>query len=61
MREAQTLVRPSERMVRVDGALQARKMDVQLYTMTGASFWWRPDYIKAKLRTGGGFAPVFAI
>jgi hypothetical protein len=48
-------------MVRVDDALQARKMDVQLYTMTGASFWWRPDYIKAKLRTGGGFAPVFAI
>lgn len=62
---AQTFVRPSERMIKIDGALQARKMDVRLYTYDGHVL-----LVAARLyhgqttnfRTpGGGFAPVFVI
>ncbi len=62
---AQTLVRPSERMVRVDDAPQARKMDVRLYTYDG-----RVLLVAARLyqgqttnfqTPGGGFSPVFVI
>lgn len=62
---AQTLVWPSQRMVRVDDAPQARKMDVRLYTYDG-----RVLLVAARLyqgqttnfqTPGGGFAPVFVI
>ena len=62
---AQTFVQPSERMMRVDEAPQARKMDVRLYTYDA-----RVLLVSARLyqgqttnfRTpGGGFAPVFVI
>jgi uncharacterized circularly permuted ATP-grasp superfamily protein len=62
---AQTLVRPSERMVRVDDTPQARKMDVRLYTYDG-----RVLLVAARLyqgqttnfqTPGGGFSPVFVI
>ena len=32
---AQTLVRPSERLIKVDDAAQTRKLDVRLYTYDG--------------------------
>ena len=62
---AQTLVRPSQRMVRVDDAPQARKMDVRLYTYDG-----RVLLVAARLyqgqttnfqTPGGGFSPVLVI
>ncbi len=62
---AQVLVRPSERMIRVDETPEARKMDVRLYTYDG-----RVLLVAARLyqgqttnfRTpGGGFAPVFVV
>jgi hypothetical protein len=62
---AQTLVKPSERMIKIDDAFQARKMDVRLYTYDGKVL-----LVAARLyhgqttnfRTpGGGFAPVFVI
>jgi hypothetical protein len=62
---AQTLVWPSQRMVRVDGAPKTRKMDVRLYTYDG-----RVLLVAARLyqgqttnfqTPGGGFAPVFVI
>lgn len=60
---AQTLIRPSERMIKIDGLSQVRKMDLRLYTYDG-----RILLVAARLyqgqttnfRTpGGGFAPVF--
>jgi uncharacterized circularly permuted ATP-grasp superfamily protein len=62
---AQTLVRPSERMIKVDEEPQARKMDVRLYTYDA-----RVLLTTARLYQGqttnfrtpsGGFAPVFVI
>ena len=62
---AQTLVRPSERMIKVDDAPQTRKLDVRLYTYDG-----RVLLAAARLNQGqttnfqtpgGGFAPVFVI
>jgi hypothetical protein len=62
---AQTLVRPSERMVKIDDVPQVRKLDVRLYTYDS-----RVLLVAARLyqgqttnfRTpGGGFAPVFVI
>jgi hypothetical protein len=62
---AQAFVQPSERMIRVDGAPQARKMDVRLYTyearllLTAARLYQGQT---TNFRTfGGGFAPVFVI
>ena len=48
---AQTLVRPSERMIRVDDAAQARKWMSGFTLMTGGSFWRLPASIKARLQT----------
>lgn len=62
---AQTLIRPSQRMVRVDDALQMRKMDVRLYAYDG-----RVLLVAARLyqgqttnfqTPGGGFSPVSVI
>ena len=62
---AQTLARPSERMIQLDSALASRKMDVRLYTYEG-----RLLLVAARLyqgqttnfRTpGGGFASVLVI
>lgn len=62
---AQTFVRPSERMIRIDDALQARKMDVRLYTFDGQMFLVAARLYQGQttnFRTpGGGFAPVFVI
>ena len=62
---AQTLIRPSERMIRIDDAIQARKMDVRLYTydrhvlLVAARLYQGQT---TNFRTpGGGFAPVFVI
>jgi uncharacterized circularly permuted ATP-grasp superfamily protein len=62
---AQTFVQPSERMIRVGEAPQARKMDVRLYTydarvlLTAARLYQGQT---TNFRTpGGGFAPVFVI
>lgn len=62
---AQEFVKPSERRVKVDGAIQSLKLDVRLYTYQGA-----PVQMAARLyqgqttnfRTpGGGFAPLFIV
>ncbi len=62
---AQTLVQPSQRMVRVDDTPQARKMDLRLYTYAG-----RVLLVAARLyqgqatnfqTPGGGFSPVLII
>lgn len=62
---AQTLVRPSERIIKIDDVPQVRKMDVRLYTYDS-----RVLLVAARLyqgqttnfRTpGGGFAPVFVV
>jgi hypothetical protein len=62
---AQTLVRPSERMVRVDDAPQARKMDVRLYTYDGRVLLVATRLYQGQTTNfqtpGGGFAPVFVI
>lgn len=62
---AQALVRPSERMIRIDDALQARKMDVRLYTYDSHVLLVAARLYQGQttnFRTpGGGFAPVFVI
>jgi uncharacterized circularly permuted ATP-grasp superfamily protein len=62
---AQTLVRPSERMIRIDEARQARKMDVRLYTYDSHVLLVAARLYQGQttnFRTpGGGFAPVFVI
>lgn len=62
---AQTLVRPSERMIRIDGVRQARKMDVRLYTYDSHVLLVAARLYQGQttnFRTpGGGFAPVFVI
>lgn len=62
---AQTLVRPSERMIRIDGIPQARKMDLRLYTYDGQVLLVAARLYQGQttnFRTlGGGFAPVFVI
>jgi uncharacterized circularly permuted ATP-grasp superfamily protein len=62
---AQDLVRPSERMIRVDGVDQTRKMDVRLYTYAGRMLLAAARLYQGQttnFRTlGGGFAPVFLI
>jgi len=62
---AQTLVRPSERMVRVDDAPQARKMDVRLYTYDGRVLLAAARLYQGQTTNfqtpGGGFSPVFVV
>lgn len=62
---AQTLVKPSERMIKIDDAFQARKMDVRLYTYDGHVLLVAARLYQGQttnFRTpGGGFAPVFVI
>jgi hypothetical protein len=62
---AQTLVRPSERMIRIDETPQARKMDVRLYTYDGEVLLVAARLYQGQttnFRTpGGGFAPVFVV
>ncbi|CAN5527472.1 hypothetical protein BH10PLA2_BH10PLA2_29110 [soil metagenome] len=62
---AQTLVRPSERMIKIDDTLQARKMDVRLYTYNSHVLLVAARLYQGQttnFRTpGGGFAPVFVI
>ncbi len=62
---AQTLVRPSQRMIKIDDALQARKMDVRLYTYDGQVLLVAARLYQGQttnFRTpGGGFAPVFVV
>ena len=62
---AQTLVRPSERMIQIDETPQARKMDVRLYTYDGQVLLVAARLYQGQttnFRTpGGGFAPVFVI
>lgn len=62
---AQTLVRPSERMIKIDEIPQARKMDLRLYTYDGQVLLVAARLYQGQatnFRTpGGGFAPVFVI
>jgi len=62
---AQTLVRPSERMIKIDETPQARKMDVRLYTYDGQVLLVAARLYQGQttnFRTpGGGFAPVFVV
>lgn len=62
---AQTLVRPSERMIKIDEIPQARKMDVRLYTYDRQLLLVAARLYQGQttnFRTpGGGFAPVFVI
>jgi len=60
---AQTLGRPSERMIKIDDALQTRKMDVRLYRYASHVLVLAARLYQGQttnFRTpGGGFAPVF--
>ena len=62
---AQTFVRPSERMIKIDEVLQARKMDFRLFTYEGQALLGAARLYQGQttnFRTpGGGFAPVFVI
>ncbi len=62
---AQTLVKPSERMIRIDDAIAARKMDVRLYTYDAQVLLVAARLYQGQttnFRTpGGGFAPGFVI
>jgi len=62
---AQTLVRPSERMIKIDEVPQVRKMDVRLYTYNSHVLLVAARLYQGQttnFRTpGGGFAPVFVI
>jgi len=62
---AQALVRPSERMIKIDEVPQVRKMDVRLYTYGGQVLMVAARLYQGQttnFRTpGGGFAPVIVI
>ncbi len=62
---AQTLIRPSERMIKIDDTLQARKMDVRLYTYDSQVLLVAARLYHGQTTNfrspGGGFAPVFVI
>ncbi|MCC4299056.1 ATP-grasp domain-containing protein [Aurantimonas coralicida] len=62
---AQTLVKPSERMISIDEGIQARKMDVRLYTYDGQVLLVAARLYQGQTTNfrspGGGFAPVFVI
>ena len=60
---AQELAAPSERAIRIDGAIKALKLDVRLYTYRGLPLLTAARVYQGQttnFRTpGGGFAPVF--
>jgi len=62
---AQTLIRPSERMIKIDEVLHSRKMDCLLYTYDSHVILVAARLYQGQttnFRTpGGGFAPVFVI
>lgn len=62
---AQNFAAPSERMVKLDGASEARKTDVRLYVYDGQVLLTAARLYQGQttnFRTpGGGFAPVFVI
>lgn len=62
---AQALIRPSERIIKIDGALTPRKMDVRLYTYDSQVLLVTARLYQGQttnFRTpGGGFAPVFIL
>lgn len=62
---AQVLVRPGERMIKIDESLEPRKMDVRLYTYDSHVLLVAARLYQGQttnFRTpGGGFAPVFAV
>jgi len=62
---AQEFAAPSERMVKIDGSIVARKTDVRLYVYNGQILLAAARLYQGQttnFRTpGGGFAPVFAI
>jgi hypothetical protein len=62
---AQVFAAPGERMIKLDGAAEARKTDVRLYTYDGRILFTAARLYQGQttnFRTpGGGFAPVYAI
>jgi hypothetical protein len=60
---AQNLVRPSERLIMVDGEPQQRKVDVRLYTYQGTTLLGAARVYQGQTTNfqtpGGGFAPLF--
>jgi len=62
---AQEFAAPSERMIKLDGSLQARKTDVRLYIYSGQILLTAARLYQGQttnFRTpGGGFAPVFVV
>jgi len=62
---AQEFAPPSERMIKLDGVLQARKTDVRLYIYNGEILLTAARLYQVQttnFRTpGGGFAPVFVV
>jgi glutathione synthase/RimK-type ligase-like ATP-grasp enzyme len=62
---AQAFAAPGQRMIEIDGAVAARKMDVRLYTYDGRILLTAARLYQGQttnFRTpGGGFAPVLAI
>ena len=62
---AQEFAAPSERMIRLDGALQPRKTDVRLYVYDGQLLLTAARLYQGQttnFRTpGGGFAPLLAL
>lgn len=62
---AQQFAAPSERMIRIDGHDEKRKMDVRLYTYGGKTLVAAARLYQGQatnFRTpGGGFAPVFVV
>jgi len=62
---AQDFAAPGERMIKLDGNAERRKMDVRLYTYAGKILLTAARLYQGQatnFRTpGGGFAPVYAI
>ena len=62
---AQELAAPTERRIRIDGEVQAMKLDVRLYTYKGSALLCAARVYQGQttnFRTpGGGFAPVFIV
>ena len=60
---AQEMAVPTERRIRIDGEVQALKLDVRLYTYAGSPLLTAARVYQGQttnFRTpGGGFAPVF--
>jgi hypothetical protein len=62
---AQESAQPSERVMRIDGKIVSRKLDIRLYTYAGRTLLAAARVYQGQttnMRTpGGGFAPVFAV